>query len=169
MSRKAQIEQFRNWAKIGAGPQPAAAGEMTYSLKIDGLFESIEAAQSFARPYAKSLGARIIISGSCDGAPITCIDPPVKTDLDWDSKSGRAVKLMMRKRGATLEEMRVETGWTFSQKYILQMARSFGVKITMKDANDTSKRTWHARKLAPWRPPVAVSAGAGADLPSAPE
>ncbi|HTI81786.1 MAG TPA: hypothetical protein VL614_15160 [Acetobacteraceae bacterium] len=124
-----------------------------FSLKIDGHFESIEAARSFARPYAKSIGARIIISSGA-GAAITCIDPPAKTDVDWDSKSGQAVRLMMRKRGATLEEMRVVTGWTFSQKYILQMQRSFGVVIEMRDASDVSKRTWHARRLRPFRSPV---------------
>lgn len=129
----------------------------SYTLAISGQYDSLIAAGMFAASYAKAIGIQVCVLGA-DGAPVRCYDPPIKRargdkaagvssgprGADWGSKSGQSIKLMMRDEGATMDEMKEITGWTFGQKYVNQLMRSFGVTITTRDATARTKRTWHA-------------------------
>lgn len=140
--------------------ESAEAMPDAYTLVITGSHDSLMAAGMFAGQYAKLIGAQVCVVDA-SGTPIRCYDPPVRgkrgdrgiggsgvaagpRGADWSSKSGQAVKLMMRPDGATMDEMREITGWTFGKKYVAQLMRSFGVAITTKEATARTKRTWHA-------------------------
>ena len=131
-----------------------------YTLAIAGQSPSLIAAVIQAEQLAKAAGVTIVILDSA-GQPIRQIVPPARggrggtisagpRGADWASKSGQAVKLMLATDdkgatvGATMDEMRAITGWTFGQKYVDQLARSFGVRIWTVDATARMKRTWHA-------------------------
>lgn len=131
-----------------------------YTLVITGQHDSLMAAGMFAGQYAKLIGAQVCVVDA-SSTPVRCYDPPVRRTrgdrgiggsgvaagprgADWDSKSGQAVKLMMRVDGATMDEMREITGWTFGKKYVKQLMRSFGVVVTTTAATARTKRTWHA-------------------------
>ncbi|HTI81773.1 MAG TPA: hypothetical protein VL614_15095 [Acetobacteraceae bacterium] len=130
----------------------------SYTLAIAGQYDSLLAAGMFAGTFAKALGMQVCIIDA-SGAPVRCFDPPAKRGrggdksaavsngprgADWGSKSGQAIKLMMREEGATMDEMKEITGWTFGKKYVAQLMRSFGVAITTHEATARTKRTWHA-------------------------
>ena len=131
-----------------------------YTLAIAGQSPSLIAAVIQAEQLAKAAGVTVVILDSA-GQPIRQIVPPARggrggtisagpRGADWASKSGQAVKLMLATDdkgatvGATMDEMRAITGWTFGQKYVDQLARSFGVRIWTVDATARMKRTWHA-------------------------
>lgn len=130
----------------------------SYTLVISGTHDSLLAAGMYAGAYAKSLGVQVCV---CDasGAPVRCYDPPARRGrggkanggvsagprgADWSSRSGRAIKLMMRAEGASMDEMREITGWTFGEKYVRQLRRSFRVDIWTIAATARTKRTWRA-------------------------
>ena len=131
-----------------------------YTLAIAGQSPSLIAAVIQAEQVAKATGATIHILDSA-GQPIRTVTPPARggrggtvsagpRGADWASKSGHAVKLMLctdasgTTVGATMDEMKAITGWTFGQKYVDQLARSFGVRIWTVEATARMKRTWHA-------------------------
>lgn len=128
-----------------------------YTLAIAGSYDSLLAAGMFAGSFAKAIGLQVCIIDAA-GNPVRCFDPPTKRvrgdkaaavstgprGADWGSKSGQAITLMMRPEGATMDEMKEVTGWTFGQKYVVQLMRSFGVQITTHEATARTKRTWHA-------------------------
>lgn len=137
-----------------------AVQEDTYTLVITGQYDSMLAAGMFAGQFAKLIGSQVCVVDA-SGTPVRCYDPPARRGrgergiggtgaaagprgADWGSKSGQAIKLMMRDDGATMDEMREITGWTFGKKYVAQLMRSFGVAITTKEATARTKRTWHA-------------------------
>lgn len=144
----------------GPAVAPAETTPEAYTLAIAGQSPSLIAAVIQAEQLSKAAGVTIHILDAA-GQPVRTITPPARggrggtvsagpRGADWQSKSGQAIKLMMATDstgatvGATMDEMRAITGWTFGQKYVDQLARSFGVRIWTVDATARMKRTWHA-------------------------
>ena len=86
-------------------------------------------------------------------------DPKAPRGPDWSSKSGQTVTLMLRPDGATMDEIRDVTGWSFGAKYAASLERSFKVRISTHPATSRTKRTWHAE-------PVTVTAQGDASPPA---
>lgn len=132
----------------------------SYTLAIGGESPSLIAAVVQAELASKVTGSVIVILDAY-GSPVRTITPAGRRGggsggmtgprgADWSSKSGRAIKAMMavdasgKTVGATMDEMKEITGWSFGQKYVDQLQRSFGVRIWTVDATARVKRTWHA-------------------------
>lgn len=111
-----------------------------------------------AQMHAKKLKTGVCVHAGAIGEAFRCYDhggkvrvagQPSATEshkrgADWSSKSGQAIVLMMRPDGATMDEMREITGWTFGAKYVRQLERSFGVVVAVHEATARTKKTWHA-------------------------
>jgi hypothetical protein len=157
-----------------------------YTLAIAGESPSLIAAVIQAEQAAKATGSVIVILDQY-GVPARTVTPPTRRGggggmagagprgADWTSKSGHAVKLMMATDasgatiGATMDEMKAITGWTFGQKYVDQLQRSFGVKIWTVEATARVKRTWHAALATdiPADEPAEPAEAAGHDIDAA--
>lgn len=139
--------------------EPASdAPTVTYMLVIAGQHDTLASAAMHAQQYGKLARVTVCVARADTGEMVQCFEHRGRgkrsdsTDdgvhaprgSAWDSKSGLAVQAMLRPEGATMDEMREFTGWTFGKKYVAQLARSFHVTITTHAATARVKRTWHA-------------------------
>ena len=97
-------------------------------------------------------------AGTAASAP-----PAAKRGADWSSKSGHAVTLMLRPEGASMGELSSITGWTFGQKYMDQLARSFCVMITTRPAEGRNPKLWFAVRADAAASVAEAAVDAGAD------
>lgn len=139
---------------------------VTYMLVIAGQHDTLASAAMHAQQYGKLARVTVCVARADTGETVQCFEHrgrgkrSAATDdgvhaprgSAWDSKSGLAVQAMLRPEGATMDEMRMHTGWTFGQKYVAQLARSFRVVISTHDATARVKRTWHASPAAGFMP-----------------
>ena len=142
------------------------APTVTYMLVIAGQHDTLASAAMHAQQYGKLARVTVCVARADTGETVQCFEHRGRgkrsdaTDdgvhaprgSAWDSKSGLAVQAMLRPEGATMDEMRMHTGWTFGKKYVAQLARSFHVTITTHDATARVKRTWHAEPAAGFIP-----------------
>jgi len=124
-----------------------------FFIQIGGLM-TIEAAKIWAEQALRKLRVEVSIVHKLTGDVATVLSPksgstgnariPGDPRDKWASETGQAMSLMLRPEGATMDECKDVTGWSFGWAHMRKMERSFDTIIVEQAATARQKKTYFA-------------------------